>query len=83
MVGASSRIARKTERQNEVAMLNKKTKFRVKVEKMWKGQWSFGACLSHGDDETYILINLFKWSVSIGKLHGDVEFEFDADEWII
>ena len=50
---------------------------------MWEGWWSFGICLSHSDDETYILINLFKWSVSIGKLYDDTEFEFDADEWII
>lgn len=64
-------------------MFKKTTKFRVKIDKTWEGCWSFGICLSHMNDETYIFINLFKWTISIGKLYGDVEFEFDADEWII
>lgn len=60
-------------------MPNRKIKFRVKVEKMWKGWWSFGICLSHSDDETYLFINLFKWNVAIGKLCEDGWF--GADEW--
>lgn len=64
-------------------MPNRKIKFGIKIEKMWEGWWSFGICLSHSEDETYILINLFKWSVSIGNLYDDTELEFDADEWII
>ena len=39
-----------------------KTKFQIIVDKHPKGLWSF-------DDETYILFNLFKISISIGKLY--------------
>ena len=45
-----------------------KPKFGIKIDKVWKGAWSFGICLSHGFGETYIFINLFKWSISIGLL---------------
>lgn len=44
------------------------TKFRIKVDNMYKGNWSFGICLSHAWEETYLYINLFKWSISIGWL---------------
>ena len=60
-------------------MINGTTKFRVRVEKMWRGYWSFGICLSHNDDETYIFINIFKWNVAIGKLYEDGFF--GTDEW--
>lgn len=35
----------------------------VAGEKMW----SIGCCLSHWDAETYLYINLFKWTLTIGK----------------
>ena len=48
-----------------------KTKFQVLVDKHPKGMWSFGICISHFYDETYIYLNLFKISISIGKLYRD------------
>lgn len=52
---------------------NKGTKFRVKVDSIIKEAWSIGLCLSHWYDETYLYINLFKWSISIGFLYSEVE----------
>ena len=49
-------------------MGNGKLKWRFVTEKMYDGQWSFGVCLSHSVEETYVYINLFKWSISIGKI---------------
>lgn len=46
-----------------------KTKFQIVVDKDPKGLWSFGICISHFYDETYIYLNLFKISISIGKLY--------------
>ncbi len=42
----------------------------IHVSKHLRGDWSFGVCLTHDDslNETYIYINFFKWSISIGKL---------------
>ena len=37
--------------------------------------WSIGLCLSHWHDETYLYINLLKWSISIGFLYSEVEDE--------
>lgn len=48
--------------------MNNNTRFRIKVDKMHKQSWSFGACLSHEFNETYVFINLFRWSISIGWL---------------
>ena len=48
-----------------------KAKFGIKVDKHYDGAWSFGICLSHWAEETYIFINFWKWSVSIGKLTID------------
>ncbi len=45
--------------------------FRVKIDKQPIGWWSFGICLSHQDEETYVYINLFKWSISIGYMYAD------------
>ena len=45
-----------------------KPKFGIKVDIPWEGAWSFGICLSHWNKETYIYINFWKWSVSIGKI---------------
>lgn len=50
-------------------MIEGKLKFGILVEKVWEGSWSFGICLSHSfDGETYLFINLFKWTISIGKV---------------
>ena len=46
-----------------------KTKFQIVVDKDPKGLWSFGMFICHFDDETYILFNLFKISIAIGKLY--------------
>jgi hypothetical protein len=40
----------------------------VVVDKMHTGQWSVGICVSHLDTETYLFINFFKWTISIGWL---------------
>lgn len=45
-----------------------KKKFQVKVTKVYKA-WSFAIGLSSSDDETYILINFYKWSIAIGRLY--------------
>lgn len=47
------------------------TKFQIIVDKHPKRLWSFGMFICHFDDETYILLNLFKISISIGKLYID------------
>lgn len=49
--------------------MSNKVKFGVIVDKMEKDYWGFGMCFSHCYDETYIYINLFKWTISIGKLY--------------
>ena len=59
-------------------MIEGKLKFGVVVEKVWEGSWSFGMCLSHSfDGQTYLFINLFKWTISIGKVmvyeEGEIE----------
>ena len=57
-----------------------KTKFQIVVDKQPKGLWSFGICISHFHDETYIFLNLFKLSISIGKLYVETEYD-DDDDW--
>lgn len=54
---------------------NKSTKFRVKVDSIIQEAWSIGLCLSHWYDETYLYINLLKWTISIGFLYSEVEDE--------
>ena len=45
-------------------------KFGVKFEKIWDGFWNIGVCLAHtADHETYLFINLLKWSFSIGRMY--------------
>ena len=46
------------------------TKWGIIVDTMMDGMWSFGVCLSVAKPfgEAYIFINLFKWSISIGKV---------------
>ena len=48
-------------------MTEQKLRTGIKVTEMGRGEWSFGICLSHYFDETYIYINLAKWSITIGK----------------
>ena len=50
-----------------------KTRFRVLLTKRSPEDrmWSFGMCLSHWAEETYLYINFFRWSISIGKLYDD------------
>lgn len=43
-------------------------KFGVAIEKIMGGAWSIGVCFSHQFDETYLFINLVKWTISIGKI---------------
>lgn len=43
-------------------------KFGISIEKLDKNQWSFCIGLSHWVNETYLFINLFRWSISIGKI---------------
>lgn len=52
-----------------------KLKYGIKVDKNDKGMWSLGICLSHWFEETYIYINLIKWSISIGKMYLEVSHE--------
>lgn len=46
-----------------------KSRFKVHVDRIYPGAWSFGVCLSHADKETYLLFNIFVWSVSIGYMY--------------
>lgn len=51
-------------------MTEGKLKFGINIEKIWKGSWSLGICFSHQfDGETYLYINLFKWTITIGKIY--------------
>ena len=60
-----------------------KTKFGiVKDAKYPKGMWSFGICLSHYKEETYIFINFFRWSISIGKLYDYNDEECLSEEFV-
>lgn len=49
--------------------MNNETYFGIKVDKHTKSQWSIGACFSHWGPETYLYINLIKWSICIGILY--------------
>lgn len=44
-----------------------KSKFNIEIKKYEIDRWSFGICLSHWKDETYIFANFYKWNISIGK----------------
>ena len=45
-----------------------KGKFGVTGYKLMKGRWSIGIAITHDEYETYLYINLVKWSVAIGIL---------------
>ena len=63
------------ERECRMNELNE-TEFRIVIDKQPKRVWSFGICISHFYDETYIYLNLFKISISIGKLST-----LQRDDW--
>ena len=48
-------------------MTEQKLSAGIEISKMEKGQWSFGVCFSHYFDETYLYINLIKWTITTGK----------------
>ena len=43
-------------------------KFGIKVDKVCNEMWSFCIGISHMFSETYVFINVFRWSISIGWL---------------
>lgn len=49
-------------------MGNSDVSWGIKVDEMMKDSWSFGVCISHWGEETYLFINAFKWTISIGKI---------------
>ena len=44
----------------------------IAVDKIYRGEWNVGICMAHCFEETYLFINLFKWSISIGRIYKDV-----------
>ena len=48
--------------------MNRKTEFGISISELSKGWWSLGINISHDELETYVFINLFKWSIAIGKI---------------
>ena len=48
-------------------MTEQKLSAGIEISKMEKGQWSFGVCFSKYFDETYLYINLIKWTITTGK----------------
>lgn len=53
--------------------MNEKTKYGpgFKANRLPKGVWSFGSCLSHGCGETYLFINFLFWTVCVGWMAKD------------
>lgn len=56
-------------------MQEQKLRWGIVIEKIWEKSWSFGICFSHQVNETYLYINLFKWTISIGKLYMKMKEE--------
>lgn len=53
-----------------LAMSELKLKFGIQIDKMRKGSLALGVGFSHYfGGETYLYINLIKWSISIGMLN--------------
>ena len=48
---------------------DQKPKFRIRLDKRYDGEWSFGIALSHLFKETYVYINFYKWQITIGYLY--------------
>ena len=55
-----------------------RTKFGIKVDNREEGMWSFGIGISHFVKETYLYINIYRWSVAIGLLY---EYDDFVDEF--
>lgn len=54
------------------------TKWGIRIDKLHPfSEWSIGMCLSHWVNETYLYINLFFITISIGKLGFLIEDEKD------
>mgnify|MGYP001853110363 CR=1 FL=1 len=49
-------------------MNNVKSRFGICISHIPKESWFFGICIVHDCLETYLYINLIKWSISIGKI---------------
>lgn len=50
-----------------------KKKWGIYVDEQWDGDWSFGICFNHRYwGETYLYINFFKWSISIGYMEEEM-----------
>lgn len=46
-----------------------KLKFGISVDKICAGGWSFGIGLSHDPEQTYLYINLIKWTLCVGRIY--------------
>ncbi len=49
-------------------------KFGMKVDRHFgdePGFWSFGACLSHAFEETYLYVNFGPWCIAIGFMEQE------------
>ena len=55
-------------------MSNTKARFGIDFVKHSSGMWSFGICFSHFDEETYIYVNFYRYSVSIGKIYKEYDW---------
>lgn len=54
-----------------------KLKFGIAVDKICDGGWSFGIGLSHDPKQTYLYINLIKWTLCIGRIMYFLEDDDD------
>lgn len=50
-------------------MIEDVLKWGIKLNTHMQGMWSVGISLSHWNEETYLYINFFKWSINIGKFY--------------
>ena len=50
-------------------MNEEKIKFGIDITKNDRGIWSFGVCLPRYEEETYIFVNFYRYSISIGKFY--------------
>lgn len=46
-----------------------KLRFGIKCEKLIESTWSIGITMAHWDEQVYIDVHLFKWTVAIGRLY--------------
>ena len=44
-------------------------RFGVKIDRIWEDTWSLGICLTHWKNETYVYINLIRYSIAIGRMY--------------